>query len=318
MPLRRAADGPSVDRISRGELASSHWKAAGVTDLYLGLAVVVLVSVSLFVGAARLGRRLSPRAATTLAVPVAGFLLAWALWLDDGLWLARVLPVSNLVVVGDTLPPAAALLAGLAWRAVPGSAGRKSLLLVPLLLLSLYRAFGFLFAAPPLLLADRWNSGVCLQTSQASCGAAAAATMLKSYGIDATESEMARLCLTREAGTSLHGLYRGLKLKTADTPWAVEPFHTDAAGLRRMRAAQDGPMLLCVRLERGADTDPRYAVDWGWTPGVNHTVVVYRFTTNHNGEERIEIGDPAVGREFWDADALRVLWHGEGLRLVSR
>jgi len=30
-----------------------------------------------------------------------------------------------------------------------------------------------------------------------------------------------------------------------------------------------------------------------------------------------EIGDPAVGRETWRLEDLRVLWHGEGMRLTT-
>jgi len=33
---------------------------------------------------------------------------------------------------------------------------------------------------------------------------------------------------------------------------------------------------------------------------------------------KIEIGDPAVGREHWDVESLEVLWHGQGIRLVPR
>ncbi len=54
--------------------------------------------------------------------------------------------------------------------------------------------------------------------------------------------------------------------------------------------------------------------EWGWTPGVGHTVVVFGFTD----DGRVEVGDPAVGREHWTVDDLRVLWNGEGLRFVRR
>jgi hypothetical protein len=76
--------------------------------------------------------------------------------------------------------------------------------------------------------------------------------------------------------------------------------------------------LLLVRLDRGADADPRYEAEWGWTPGVNHTVVFYGFGVNDGNPDSVGIGDPAAGREHWNRDALRVLWHGEGLWLVKR
>ena len=122
---------------------------------------------------------------------------------------------------------------------------------------------------------------------------------------------MARLCLTTDRGTTNHGLYRGLRLKTAGTPWNVESFRTDSAGLRGF----SGPALLVVRLDTGSAVDPRYEKLWGWTPGVSHTVVFFGFS---DGGTKTEMGDPGVGREQWSARDLHVLWHGEGLRLVRR
>jgi hypothetical protein len=132
---------------------------------------------------------------------------------------------------------------------------------------------------------------------------------LHANGIEASEREMADLCLTRSAGTSAAGIYRGLKLKTAGHPLRVEAFHCDISGLRKMSQT---PLLLTVELRRGDHADKRYEQDWGWTPGVAHTVVLFRFLPN----DRIEIGDPDVGREMWNDDALAVLWHGDGMRLI--
>ena len=49
---------------------------------------------------------------------------------------------------------------------------------------------------------------------EATCGAAAAATLLNLRGIPATEQGMIRRCLTSRHGTEPLGLYRGLKLAT--------------------------------------------------------------------------------------------------------
>jgi hypothetical protein len=32
----------------------------------------------------------------------------------------------------------------------------------------------------------------------------------------------------------------------------------------------------------------------------------------------VDIGEPGVGREFWDAQAIRDLWHGEYICLEKR
>jgi hypothetical protein len=82
----------------------------------------------------------------------------------------------------------------------------------------------------------------------------------------------------------------------------------------KLRSVADDPVILFVGLRRGQRADPRYAREWGWTPGLRHTVVLFGFTD----DGRIEIGDPSVGREKWSVEALDVLWDGRGLRLVPR
>lgn len=279
-----------------------------MTDLYTALALMLTLSSAALALGLHLGRRLKPRPMAGLALLSCALIVCFALLLRDHLLLTRLLPSSAVVIYGNALPPAVAFLAGLAWRRIPGHPLRKSVLLLPLLLLCLYQSYGFLFTRPPPL-EDRWKHGVCRQTSPASCSAAAAATLLRAHGIAATEVEMAALCLTRPAGTSMHGLYRGLKLKTAARGFTPQAFRGDLATLRN----ELGPVLLTVRLDRGADVDPRYEHHWGWTPGVRHTVVFYGFRP----DGKTEVGDPSAGREHWRVRDLEVLWHGEGIRLVG-
>jgi hypothetical protein len=275
-----------------------------MTDLWLAAGAMAGTSAVLFCFGLALGRRLSPRAAAAVALTACAFIVAFVLLLSDNILLARLLPFSSLIVLGDWLPPAVALLAGLAWRRMPGHAARKAVLVFPLVALCGFRSYGHLFGDVPALGPDRWKAGVCRQTSQASCSPAAAATLLRAHGIDATEAEMASLCLTRPAGTSMHGLYRGLKLKTRGTPWDVDVFRGDLGALRR----DPGPAILSVRLDSGPGVDARYEQLWGWAPGVNHTVVFFVFRP----DGKTDVGDPAVGLEHWREEDVRVLWHGEG------
>jgi hypothetical protein len=278
-----------------------------MNDLYLALTVVSGASAGAFALGHSLARSVDARAAGARAVLACAFIVCFALSLRDRLFLTRMLPSSAVVIYGNALPPAVALLAGQAWRRIPGRAWRRASLVTPLALLCLCQSYGFLLAAPPPL-DHRWKDGVCRQTSPGSCSAAAAATLLRTCGIKTTESEMADLCLTRPAGTSMLGLYRGLKLKTAGTGWSVQAFRGDVASLR----TEAGAVILSVRLEAGADVDPRYEQAWGWTPGVAHTVVFYGFRS----DGKADIGDPAAGREQWRVRDLKVLWHGDGIRLV--
>src|SRR5690606_12744726 len=107
-----------------------------------------------------------------------------------------------------------------------------------------------------------------------SCSPAAAATLLRHYDIPATETELVDLCLTRLEGTSLHGLYRGLKLKTAGTPWDVEAFNGNLEQLHEY--VESGPVILNVRLPFEMGPESIYVTQWGWVPGQGHTVVVLR------------------------------------------
>jgi predicted double-glycine peptidase len=280
-----------------------------LNDVYIAIAIMGAASVGAFVLATVLATRLKPKTVAALAVLACAFIVSFALVLHDNLLLARLLPFSAVIILGNWLPPGVCFLAGVAWRRMSGPAARKAVLLLPLMLLCAYQSHGWLPADPPPL-DDRWKEGVCRQTSSASCSAAAAATLLRAHGIDAGEAEMARLCLTRPSGTSMLGLYRGLKLKCTDAGWEVQPFRADVDGLRR----ESGPVILSVRLDAGPEIDPRYARDWGWAPGVAHTVVLFGF----DADGKPQIGDPAVGRERWSARDLRALWHGDAIRLVRR
>jgi glucan phosphoethanolaminetransferase (alkaline phosphatase superfamily) len=62
----------------------------------------------------------------------------------------------------------------------------------------------------PSVYRNKWRDGVCIQ-STASCGAASAATILRLYGIDATEHEVADECYTYVSGTENWYLARALR-----------------------------------------------------------------------------------------------------------
>jgi hypothetical protein len=223
----------------------------------------------------------------------------------DSRWLLAVLPFQAAIIYANWLGPLAAILAGILWKGTGKAVWRRLLFVVPCLLVAFYFPFRLMTGHTPECANLWWVNRVCLQTSQATCSPAAAATLLKYRGIDTIEEEMARLCLTRKNGTYLHGLYRGLRIKTQGTGFRVLVRSTDLA---RLRSEVDLPVILNVMLTEAVHRrDPRYAKDWGWRVDVPHTVVVFRFTD----DGRVRIGDPGVGREHWDLQALRDLWHGE-------
>jgi hypothetical protein len=278
-----------------------------MSDIHLGIGIVLALSAVLGYVAHGFARRAPRPLAVGLIVAALVLLGLNVAYFRHSLRPAAWFPFSNMIILADPNPELTAIVAGAALALMPGRLARRLVLIVPMVALCLRGSYAPLFDGPPRL-ENRWRLGVCRQTSGASCAAASAATLLATRGIDATEAEMARLCLTTPGGTSSRGLYRGLKLKTAGTGFVPVPFHGDIDGLREA----GGPVLLTVRLDPGPGVDPRFSRDWGWAPGVTHNVVLLACTA----DGRFMVGDPADGPEFWDRGALETLWKGEGIRLL--
>jgi len=281
-------------------------------DLITGCSIMTAVAVGLFLLTLRAGRSLPGRTLNLLAI-LAVCALAWYIqnvWYD--VRLARWVPYSGLIIVGNWLPLFAAVLAALAWRSAAGSRVRQVVVTGAMLATGSYAiAYPMLGSTPDC--GSRWDKmGTCLQTTRLTCSPACAATLLKRHGIDTTEQEMAELCLTR-CGTSWQGLYRGLKLKTAGTPWDVEVVRCRPDQLAQIA---DRPLILSVGLESGLPADTDFTREFGWVPGVNHSVVLTGFTKSGLAV----IADPSLemSREQWDRPMLRALWRGYAIRLVPR
>ncbi len=118
---------------------------------------------------------------------------------------------------------------------------------------------------------------------------------------------MIPLCLTDRSGTPTLGLYRGIKLMADRNGRQVEVVDRQLA---KLLEDNDWPVYLAVQLPYGVD-DRRYADQWGWIPGMGHSVVALGRTSNGG----IIIGDPSVGLERWTEADLKILWHGDGVRV---
>ncbi len=283
-----------------------------MADIYLGLSILTALAGVAFSTALRVTRS-APRYRCELL----GVLVFLAMiWFTVNLWnqvrLSWLLPYSNLVVVGNWFVLAAGFLAGLAWRRVTGSRLRRIAFVSSLVIVGGYSLVHPLLGESPTC-TDHWEGNICMQTSQFTCTPASAATLLRAHGIAATEAEMAELCLTRR-GTTLTGLYRGLKRKTAGSDWDVEWFVCSTRELKDRVSQDGGPAILSVGIDANRPADPDYLREWGWVPGQRHSVVLFGFL----GPQAAVIGDPAVGRELWSYPDLNRLWRGEGVRLVRK
>ena len=279
-----------------------------MSDLVVSLTVVALAAVGLFgltVASTRNCRTLHRNLAGCLTLLSGGayFSLLW-----NQVLLSQIVTHANLIVLGNWFPFFAAILAGLAWT---GATGRFRRCLNTGSLL----AVGTWAVACPLIgqapeCGNKWQNEICLQTTPYSCSAASAATILKAHGIEASEAEMAELCLTRR-GTNWMGLYRGLALKTEGTAWEPVVFETDACGLRTRQA---GPVILVAELPDSPSIDSVFREACGWIPGQAHSVVFFDFLT----QDTVRMADPMFGRELWKASDLDVLWTGRAIGLVPR
>ncbi|MBC7815951.1 MAG: hypothetical protein IAG10_03525 [Planctomycetaceae bacterium] len=280
-----------------------------MTDLIVGCGIVTLACALMFAATVRFVRKRHPRQIRVAGVVVI-LVLAWFLiWGSESSVWSRLLPLSNLVVIGNLVPYCGAVLAGLAWVTSPGSRTRRSIPVVAIAVLGMFALVKPMLGQPPPC-RDEWVDGICLQSSSVTCTAASAATLLREHGIAATEAEMAKLCLTRK-GTGWKGLFRGLMLKTQGTDWTVRVREVSFESLRHER----GPLILDVGVPLGAQVPEIYTTDYGWQPGVLHSVIFYGFHT-----DRVAIAEPTpgVGREEWSAEDLRILFRGRVYELAKR
>jgi hypothetical protein len=217
-----------------------------------------------------------------------------------------------LIVIGNWLPLFAAVVAGLVWQRTVLVPLRRAVTCTGLVGCATFAALFPVLGLTPRC-ENRWDElGTCLQTTPYTCSPACAATLLRRYGIDATEAEMAELCLTRR-GTSWQGLYRGLKLKTAGTAWDVQVCDVSADELQRLHG---GPMILSVGLAANAPVSSEFTREFGWVPGVNHSVVLESW--QYGGLAIVADPSQEMSREHWDRDTMELLFRGTVLRLVPR
>ena len=280
-----------------------------MVDIYFAIGFLAVSAALLFVAAQRICARAPNWVCDLLGLTTVGALFAYIYHFWDKVALAELLPFSSLIILGNWFPPTAGFLAGVVWKRVPGSTDRKRLFVLALGLASMFSVLVPIRGVPPICI-DHWQDGICVQTSAATCSPASAATLLKAYGIETTEQEMADLCLTRE-GTRWQGLYRGLKLKTAGSGYDVKVFE---ASIDELKSMADVPIILILDLKKGANVDPAYQEVQGWIPGVSHSAVLLSFHSN----DRVIIADPANGKEVWTEDDMKVLWHGQGFYLVKK
>lgn len=277
-------------------------------DLLLGLLCLTIACAILLLLTVRLSRQTDKRSATVVGFFVAFLMVLYLKFLWCKAAMTTILPVSSIIVVGNWFPLLSAFMAGIIWTHGYGSKKRRALLGASLFLIAAYSTIDPILGDQPQC-HDRWDStGVCRQTSSFTCTPAAATTLLGMHGIAAEESEMANLCLTTLEGTTWQGLYRGLLKKTDGFDIAVEVYECEYDLIRKRFR---GPTIISVGLEKDREYPPIYTEQWGWKPGVRHSVVLVEFV----GIDRVLVADPSIGLEEWSIADLKTLWRGRAVTL---
>jgi hypothetical protein len=279
--------------------------------MYAAAGLAVASSLALVTGL-HVSLRWHNRAVASISAVALAVLLVF-LFRYHGTWqVARWLPFSNAIVLGNLIPIGGAFFAGIILAQDVTPKWRRLSLVSLILMASGYSvACCFLGLLPATHMMGRPTT-VVVQGQRSSCGACCAAMLLQHHGIDATEEEMVRLCLTSHRGCPALGVYRGLKLKTVDTDWDVEVVTCPVEELSRA----DAPLLLRIWLPKSRVIDSRGRIHGSWRR-TEHAVIL----VGPAAGEGFQLVDPALGidqRVVWSVDCLRDHWPGEALRLVRR
>ncbi len=237
-------------------------------------------------------------------------------------WVGRVenvwlFPLGTAILLSNLTPALTCFLAGMAWQ-IPGvPTGRKVVGLGTLVILSV-----LFFFAPvlrpiwrPVHVSDQgwWKNGVCMQSHEASCGAAAAVTMLTQFGIEATERELVAECLTSRAGTEPLALYRALARR--GQAHSLQP-RLAASDPRQWRDAGQFPVLAMVgAVDAGMPGETRTGRLRQLLGRANggHAVVVLGV----NGRGDYLVADPGEGLARWSPYIMSMFYNGQAFYLSA-
>ena len=264
----------------------------------LGIAFTIqlLLAAAAILVARPLARRSRPLA-TAVCIAALMLLLVWPLVRFFPTLPIRTLgaPLVACIELTGLFIPAVLLLA-VAARLVPKPTDRRAIFcLIPMAAIYFVKA-GWWMVAPELhdLGPTKIEGGICRQSTGYTCVAASMVTMLRARGIDATETEMARLARVEVNGgaTDSRALW-ALEKKLAGTALAPAYHSFDLAGL----IAAPKPLLV--------------QVDWGFF--VSHMVPVMQAT-----EQAVTIGDPISGTQTLPAAEFLAKWKGNAITLAER
>jgi hypothetical protein len=133
------------------------------------------------------------------------------------------------------------------------------------------------------------DEGVCIQSTGYTCAPAGAVTLLKHFGIAATEKELADLSHTGFSGTEIVPLARAIALKTREKGLKTDIITTDWDGLKQLPT----PFIVNVK----------------WAPMIDHVMVVFSISGT-----KISIANPLSGVvSEWNKKQFLNDWRGSAI-----
>lgn len=202
--------------------------------------------------------------------------------------------VAFVEVTGITLP-AVALFAIAGRRSRTASQRRAVLLLIPVCCLYFVHHGGWMVRpAVTNLGPTEFKGDVCLQSTGYTCVAASLVTLLRAYGYEATETEMARLTYTEVNGgaTDSRAVW-GLRQRLRGEPIEVCYEKMDYERLKSVPK----PCVVPIR--------------WGYF--ISHMVPVLSAS-----DQEVRLGDPLDGPRTQRPSEFQAVWKGTGIFLVDR
>jgi hypothetical protein len=294
-----------------------------MADLRLAMALMALLSIASFLGVRRLCAKAGPRVLDTLAAAMVLVIGVYIRLVWGQLWIVEWIPLPSVVILANWFPVLLGMLAAILWLRMQSYSIRRRIPIQLLLIGTTVWSEIYVIPQKPPKCGNEWIEPtaeipfrVCLQTTEYTCSAASAATILHALGVSSSEKEMAELCLTGE-GTTWLGLYHGLSIRLQGSGFGVEFFEGNVIDLDV--ATSDFPVLLCCQLSNEVDSsNPEYREDAGWKPGVAHSAVLFGRMKNVYVNDAYAVGDPSQKHvELWSQHDVENLWTGQGLRIVT-
>src|SRR5690349_18128302 len=155
---------------------------------------MAVLATGVFYFTALVSRRASRLGRNLLALTIVGAMFAYIYLIWQSTVLTQWLPFSNLIVLGNWFALFLAALAGVLGELPQLSLLRRRIVMALLAGFACYAAVRPFWGTTPLCSERYSREGDCLQTTEFTCTAASAASLLHLHGIDATEQEMAQLC----------------------------------------------------------------------------------------------------------------------------